>query len=370
MTPTRVPNSLPLPPPSPEPRLMSNTSHGNAGPVWIDAGLVSAADMHALYTGMTASTTADDRLRILWMINQEAHLTVGATQNAEADVDLAACAAENVPVLRRSLGGGLVWMDSQQPCFFLIQPKRRLARGHRHLFALGLALTMATLRQLGLDAIEAHSQDIWVHGRKIMGTGAATLDEGCVFGASFLLSFPAQRFLACVHAPSEGYREWVWPALAEGVTDWQKELTQLPSNAAVRTALLQAIRQRFEAPPAVLELTATQREDCIQRGQEELDELEQAATQPAVPSGLRINRRNHVFETRSRCGRLRLHITGTRIARIWCEEPRINAVLQERVVGITPERLVLRSSLGHSLEAGLVDEISCRIDALYRGIRG
>jgi lipoate---protein ligase len=340
-----------------------------AAPVWLDAGSVSAETMHALYAGMTACTREEDPMRVLWTVSREAHVSVGASQNATLDLDLPGCASQGVPVVRRPLGGGAVWIESDQPCFFLVLPRRALARGHRHLFSLGMGLAVAVLRQLGLGAVEMRSQDIWVRGRKIMGTGAATLENGCVFGASFLRCFPAERFVDCLHEPSEGYRDWVLPALREGVTDCGQELVAAPDNEAFRAALWSALQQRFGVAPLATPLEPGQQAAWITRGREELDDLEQAETHSAVPSGVRINRANHVFETRSRCGRLRLHVAGTQIRRIWCEEPRIDSVLQENVIGLAPERLVLRANLGGRLEPALVDEISCRIDRLYRGIR-
>lgn len=338
-------------------------------PVWLDAGRVSAREMHALYTGMAACTREDDPTRVLWLCSAEPHVSVGASQNPAADLDLAACAEQRIAVLRRPLGGGAVWIDADQPCFFLAIPRRALTRGHRHLFSLGMGLVVTVLRQLGFEDVETRSQDIWVHGRKIMGTGAATLDKGCVFGASFLRRFPAERFLACIHAPSEGYRDWVLQALREGITDCERELERIPGNEAFRDALREALTQRFGVEPRVLLLDPGLRGDWIARGRDELEDLEQGDTHAAVPSGIRINRENYVFETNSRCGRLRLHLSGKEIRRIWCEEPKVDSVLQRRAVGLAPERLVLRSNLSRELDPSLADEISCRVDALYRGIR-
>lgn len=338
-------------------------------PVWLDAGRVTAREMHALYTGMTACTAEAAPIRVLWLCSAEAHVSIGASQNPAADLDLAGCRRQGIDVLRRPLGGGAVWIEAEQPCFFLVVPRHALARGHRHLFSLGMGLVVAVLRQLGFEDVEMRSQDVWVGGRKIMGTGAATLDKGCVFGASFLRRFPTERFLACIYAPSEGYREWVLQALEEGVTDCERELAESPQNDMFRDALVEALRQRFGVDPRMLSVATEEREAWIARGREELDDLEQGESCAAVPSGLRINRENHVFETNSRCGRLRLHLSGREIRRIWCEEPKINAVLQQHAVGLAPERLVLRTNLSRALDASLADEISCRVDRLYRGIR-
>ncbi|WP_018881370.1 MULTISPECIES: lipoate--protein ligase family protein [unclassified Thioalkalivibrio] len=337
-------------------------------PEWIDAGARSAEELHALYTGLAASTAPDAPPRILWVHAHEPHISIGASQDAESDLDLAACAEQGVPVVRRPLGGGSVWVDADQACFFLIQPRQVLARGHRHLFAVGLGIAMDVLRALGLEGVEARGQDVWVQGRKIMGTGAATLDEGCVFGASFLRHFPVERFLACVYAPSEGYRDWLRPALETGMTDCARQCPQVPAPAQVEAALQDVLARRFGIPARRIEPDRAILDQWLALGREELTDLADGQGSPSVRDGIRVNRDNHVFETRGACGRLRLHVEGSHIARIWCEDAATTAILEERLVGESPERLRVRSRLNGQLDARMVDEISARIDGLYRGI--
>ncbi|WP_018873437.1 lipoate--protein ligase family protein [Thioalkalivibrio sp. ALJ16] len=337
-------------------------------PEWIDAGGCSAEELHALYAGLASTTAPDAPPRVLWAHALEAHVSVGASQDAAADLDLAACARAGIPVVRRPLGGGSVWVDADQACFFLIQPRHVLARGHRHLFAMGLGIAMDVLRDLELDGVEARGQDVWVQGRKIMGTGAATLDEGCVFGASFLRRFPVERFLACVHAPSDGYREWLLPALESGMTDCARQCPETPEPARIAATLRAVLERRFGAPVRHWEPDAATRAGWLAAGREELADLADGQGAPAVRNGIRVNRDNHVFETRGSCGRLRLHVEGSRIARIWCEDPAITAVLESALIGESPERLRVRSRLSGRLAAPVVDEISARVDGLYRGI--
>lgn len=345
-------------------------SERTAGPVWLDLGSVDAKNFHALYAGMAATTAADDPPKILWLVNENDHVSIGAAQDAGADLNLEYCRAQNLPVARRPLGGGAVWLSARQPCFMVILPRCTLTRGHRHLFALGTGLAVAALRYLGLEAVTSRGQDVCVRGRKIMGTGAATVGEGCVFGASFLCRFPVESFVSCLNVSGEGYRAWVVEAMREGVTDIERELGQLPPDInTVRQAVWESLRQRFGMDPEIVAAQTPDIHRWIQLGLDEIADLELGDLGPTVMSGVRINRSSHVFQTTSRCGELRVHIDGAGIRRIWCEAPEIQEILEEHIVGLVPERLVLRARLNSVLSPGHADEVSSRIDALYRGIR-
>jgi lipoate-protein ligase A len=345
-------------------------SERTSGPVWFDLGSVDAKHFHALYAGMAATTAEDDPPKILWLVNGTEHISVGAAQDAGADLDIEYCRAKNLPIQRRPLGGGAIWLSARQPCFMVILPRCTLSRGHRHLFALGTGLAVNALRHLGLEAVTTRGQDVCVGGRKIMGTGAATVREGCVFGASFLCRFPVESFVSCLNLSGDGYRAWVMEAMRDGVTDIERESGKPPPDVeSVRRAVWESVRQRFGVDPLIVKPGNDDIDRWIQIGSEEISDLELGDLGPMVTSGIRINRASHVFQTFSRCGELRVHVDGAGIRRVWCEEPRIQQILEECIVGLVPERLVLRARLNHVLDSHHADEVSWRIDTLYRGIR-
>ena len=186
-----------------------------AGPVarWMRLGLVEPLELHAAYSGLAAAQVADSAPIVVWA-QAKTHLCLGQSQGrAELDPDV------NVPVVRRPLGGGLVWVDESQYVFVLIAPKKLAPGRPARWFSWALAPAVATYRQFGLPAY-LNEQDIWLHGRKIAGSGAATIGECAVVASSFLLRFPAEAFAGSVAGPSPDFRSWLRDGLSLAMTEW------------------------------------------------------------------------------------------------------------------------------------------------------
>jgi hypothetical protein len=171
------------------------------------------------------------------------HISTGQSQNRAAELT----ADVEVPVVTRPLGGGAVWLDESQWCYVLLAPRALAPARPAAWSAWGLAPAMATFRRFGL-AVERREQDLWLAGRKIAGSGAATLGGAAVFASSFLLRFPAGRFARCIAAPMLGsgvstadFHGALAMALAQTMTDWVSHRT-LPSAGE----LLGVFRQEVE----------------------------------------------------------------------------------------------------------------------------
>jgi lipoate-protein ligase A len=186
-----------------------------AAPVarWIRLGLVDPLELHAAYGGLAAAQGADAAPIVVWA-QARTHLCLGQSQGrAELDPGV------SVPVVRRPLGGGLVWVDESQYVFVLIAPKKLAPGRPARWFSWALAPAVATYRQFGLPAY-LNEQDIWLHGRKIAGSGAATIGECAVVASSFLLHFPAEAFARSVAGPSAEFRGWLRDGLSLAMTEW------------------------------------------------------------------------------------------------------------------------------------------------------
>ncbi len=186
---------------------------------------------------MAEATGAGDTPVLLWG-TAEAHVCLGQSQSAALEL----APQPGVPVVRRPLGGGTVWVDEHQCCHVLIMPLRQAPQRPADWAAWALRPVVATYRRFGLQ-VEMRDGDLWLHGRKIAGSGSATIGSCAVFASSFLLRFPHESFARCI-AGSREFRDWLVEGLKRTMTDWASHAA-IPSAPALRDAYAAAVEQSF-----------------------------------------------------------------------------------------------------------------------------
>lgn len=267
---------------------------------------------------------------IVWGRSAVPHISVGASQTAALEVDLDACARLDVPIVRRPLGGGTVWVDAEQLCCFIILPRGVAPRRPAILFEHALEPIVRAMQCLGLKARRMGQQDIWVGNRKIQGSGAATIGSAAVLGTSFLRRFDSQRFADLVRCPSDGFRQWLTAELAAGMTDWEREgvaIAEEALRAAVTDAL--AARHGWRVEPGAI---SSDERRCIECSHEELSGPPDLGDRRLVRDGIKINQETFLLE-RSHGGMLlRLVVHGDRIRRVYCSRTDLQSRM-EHVVG-------------------------------------
>lgn len=199
---------------------------------WIDLGLSAPDVFHASYIGVAQAQDRESLPVILWG-RAAAHFCLGASQSAAIELD----PNLNIPVCQRPTGGGAVWLDENQYCYVLVAPQAQLPRLPRDWFQWALAPAVATYNDFGLTATQVE-HDIWLEGKKIGGSGAATINQCGVIASSFLMHFPAEQFAACMRAPNADFRGALVEGLKAAMTDWGSH--QTPPNEANLARVFQA----------------------------------------------------------------------------------------------------------------------------------
>lgn len=251
---------------------------------------------HATYAGIAQAAGMDAAPALVWG-GASAHLCLGQGQGAARELN----PHIDVPVVRRPLGGGAVWVDEGQPVYVLVAPLHHFPKRPAEWAAWALQPAIAVFRRFGLE-VERRGEDLWLGGRKIAGTGAATIGACAVFASSFLLRFPLTRFAACM-AGSDDYRRWLEQGLAATLTDWCAH-APLPSPADLRAAYCDAVArtlgwQLFADVAVAAEVAAVA--EALQDMDDDVDDSVRCRQR----DGIKLNAESHLVEREDRSRRIR-----------------------------------------------------------------
>lgn len=171
----------------------------------IDAGRVGPTRSQSLWHGIAAAMEPDSSPTLSFCRPARPYVGIGFHRRLD-ELDLEACRAERLPILRRQIGGGPVYLDSDQLFFQLTMPAGRAPAGVDRLYALLLEPAAAALRALGIDARVDGMNDIAVGDRKLSGTGAGQVGGGVTVVGNVIFRFPHERMARVLAFPREDMR--------------------------------------------------------------------------------------------------------------------------------------------------------------------
>lgn len=178
----------------------------------------------------------------------EPYVCIGFHQDVEQEVDLNFCQTHNIPVFRREVGGGAVFLDGNQLFFQLILkrdnpivPKRIDA-----FYKKFLKPVIDVHHRIGIQATYKPVNDIVVDNRKISGTGAAEIGDCIVFVGNLILDFDYQTMSKVLKIPDEKFRDKVRKTIEENLSTISRELGQDVVSKWSEADLNQMMVEEFE----------------------------------------------------------------------------------------------------------------------------
>jgi lipoate-protein ligase A len=170
----------------------------------------------------------------------EPYVCIGYHQDAEQEVDLAYCRKQGIPVFRREVGGGAVYLDGQQLFYQLVIHKDNpLASGDKaEFYRRFLAPVVQSYRDLGVEVRYRPVNDIvTVEGRKISGNGAAEIGDYSILVGNLIADFDYETMARVLHVPDAKFRDKVFKSLYENLTTLRRELGRAPAWERMAAAL-------------------------------------------------------------------------------------------------------------------------------------
>jgi len=229
----------------------------------LDLGLVPSLRSQTLYHALAHGMTSDAPDTILLVSTIDPYVCIGFHQDLEEEVDLDYCRAQGLPVYRREVGGGAVYLDRNQIFTQWVFHRDHLPASVQHRFEFHIRPLVDTYRDLGIEAYHRPLNDIHVGGKKIGGTGAASIGDAEVVVGSLMFDFDSQVMARVLKVPSEKMRDKVSQTLREYMTTITRETGRAPDRERVKAIYLDKTRAALgaEIVPGAL----TEREDALLR---------------------------------------------------------------------------------------------------------
>ena len=171
-----------------------------------------------------------DREGLILLSPATPYVCIGYFQDAEQEVDLAYCRERGIPVFRREVGGGAVYLDGEQLFYQMVIRKDNplVPRTREAFYRRFLQAPIATYRALGIPAEYKPVNDIIANNRKISGNGVAEIGDYVVFVGNLIVDFDYETMVRVLRVPDEKFRDKVYKTLRDNLSTIRRELGTAP----------------------------------------------------------------------------------------------------------------------------------------------
>ena len=188
------------------------------------------------------------------------YVCIGYHQDVEQEVDLAYCREHDIPVFRREVGGGAVYLDGDQLFYQLVirRDNPLVPMGKEAFYRKFLEPVAKAYTAIGVPARYRPINDVvTAEGRKISGTGAAEMGDYFVLVGNLIMDFDYQAMVRVLKVPDEKFRDKIHKSLRQNLTTIRRELGAVLPLSELKEALVRCFErvlgplERAELPPQV-----------------------------------------------------------------------------------------------------------------------
>ena len=176
---------------------------------------------------------------------QTPYISIGYFQDAKKEVDLEYCKREGLPIIRREVGGGTVYLDRNQIFYHVVWNKDNpnFPRRIRDIYEYLSAAPIETYEEFGIKTNFREVNDIvTTKGRKIAGLGGGDIADSMAFVGSIILDFDYDKMTHAIKVPDEKFRDKIFKTMEENVTTMKRELGKIPP----REEIIKVLKKRYE----------------------------------------------------------------------------------------------------------------------------
>jgi lipoate-protein ligase A len=218
----------------------------------VDFGRVSALRSQTLWHAVAYGVSAGAPPTLSFMRPSRPYVGLGYHRRLE-EADLDACREGNLPIYRRMVGGGVVYLDDHQQFFQIVLPVAAVPRSREAALRRLLEPAVAAFRAAGVPAELDDDNEIVVGEAKICGHGAAQIDDAVVVVGNLIERFDHAAAARVLALPDE--------VRAEVVRLMERFVAPTPVDpAAFRSAAIAAYAEALGLEPVPGGLSPSERE--------------------------------------------------------------------------------------------------------------
>jgi len=173
------------------------------------------------------------------------YVCTGYFQDVEQEVEVELCRQSGIPIFRREVGGGAVYLDGEQLFYQLILHRDNplVPAGWEAFYRRFLQAPIEAYRALGIPAEYRPVNDILAGTRKISGNGAGEIGDYYVLVGNLIADFDYQMMARVLRVPDEKFRDKVYHTLHDNLSTVKREVGSLPP----REELWDLLAAQFQA---------------------------------------------------------------------------------------------------------------------------
>ena len=154
------------------------------------------------------------------------YVCIGFHQDVEQEVDMGFCRENNIPIFRREVGGGAVYLDGNQLFYQLILRKDNplVPLKKQTFYRKFLDPVIRVYQRIGIPAEYKPINDLVTGTRKISGTGAGEIEDCIVFVGNLILDFNYEMMTRILKVPDEKFRDKIHKTMVDNLSTIRREL--------------------------------------------------------------------------------------------------------------------------------------------------
>ncbi len=172
--------------------------------------------------------------------------SIGYFQDAEKEIDLDYCRNNNIPFMRREVGGGATYLDENQIFYQVIWNSKnpKLPRKIKDIFQLLSVPPCETYQRFGINvSFRAENDIVTDKGKKIAGEGGGDIGDSMVFVGGILMDFDYATMSKVLKVPDEKFRDKIHKSMEANLTTMKRELSVVPPRQEIKKVLIESFEK-------------------------------------------------------------------------------------------------------------------------------